>query len=643
MPKPPTRRTSPKPGSSLRLEDVDLSQLIDQFADAVIVADVETGTIQAWNRAAAAMFGYRGDEVLGELIEVLMPPEARARHSAGMAHYRGSATGELIGSGHTMALQALHSSGRRFPIDLSLSPLDFLAPPARRVMALIRDTSEREGVAARLREREAQLAEAQRLAGLGSWEWDIPADRVTWSDELYRIFGIQPGEFGATYQAYLGFVVAADRPLAERTVAEGLRDGRPFTYSCRIRRHDGELRVLHVSGAAAADDAGKVVRMRGAVLDVTDLHRLEDDLRAKEQVLRGIFNQTFEFIGLLDPAGTVLDVNDTALVSAGIPREAVVGRPFWEAPWWSHSAALQERLRAAIAAAAAGRLDRFEATHPTVDGTLLTIDFSIKPLRDAQGAVVMLIPEGRDVSQRRLLEDTLREQYERLQRTDALKDEFVNAVSHDLRTPLTAITGYAEFLEEATGLTPDQRGYVAQIQKSCRRLELMVDDLLDAARLDAGSFSLFAEEVDLAALVVEAVESLEPLIAAAGLKLELVAPAEPAPASVDPSRVERVLFNLISNAIKFNHAGGSIRVEVKREGTMVRTEVADTGTGIAAADLPRLFKRFSQLEAGSRERGGTGLGLSIGKAIVEAHGGCIDVASEEGRGSRFWFLLPASG
>lgn len=224
---------------------------------------------------------------------------------------------------------------------------------------------------------------------------------------------------------------------------------------------------------------------------------------------------------------------------------------------------------------------------------------------------------------------------------DRLKTNFVGAVSHDLRTPLTSIMGYAEFLEDeiAGTLSNQQIEFVQQIHKGARRLEYLLNDLLDFARLDAGTFKLTLEHTDLQGKLLEVSESLRPQIEEARLTLSVVSPTTPLIAQMDAQRIERVLINLLTNAIKFTLPGGTIRLKARLEGDRVICEVEDSGEGIAPADIPKLFRHFTQLSNGMR-RGGTGIGLSICKAIVEAHGGTIGVRSTLGQGSTFWFSLP---
>jgi signal transduction histidine kinase len=232
-------------------------------------------------------------------------------------------------------------------------------------------------------------------------------------------------------------------------------------------------------------------------------------------------------------------------------------------------------------------------------------------------------------------------QNQRLRELDELKTQFVNAVTHDLRTPLTSIKGFGEFLEDEVGgpLSPEQKGFVRQIQQSSRRLEGLVNDLLDFARIEAGTFHLRLVRADLGAQVRDNVESVQPLFRDAGVALSLSLPEDSLKAWIDPQRIDQVLSNLLSNAAKFTPPGGRVTVRLLAGPDALRCEVEDTGVGIAPADFDKLFRRFSQLQAGNA-KGGTGLGLSISKAIVEAHGGRIGVESEVGRGSTFWFTLP---
>jgi signal transduction histidine kinase len=232
---------------------------------------------------------------------------------------------------------------------------------------------------------------------------------------------------------------------------------------------------------------------------------------------------------------------------------------------------------------------------------------------------------------------------EHLQELDRLKGDFLNAASHELRTPLASIMGYSEFLEDGMGgpVSPEQLEFIREIQHGATRLQRLVDDLLDFARLEAGGFKLDQHEEDLREAISEVSRALLPQATAKGVSLRLELPAEPQDVRMDQRRIEQVLLNLVGNALKFTPAGGEVRIGVRGVSGAMRVEVTDSGIGIPAAQLPRLFEKFYQVDPSTtRSYGGTGLGLSIAKALVEAHGGEIGVESALGKGSCFWFTLP---
>jgi signal transduction histidine kinase len=235
----------------------------------------------------------------------------------------------------------------------------------------------------------------------------------------------------------------------------------------------------------------------------------------------------------------------------------------------------------------------------------------------------------------------LTEQNERLREADRLKDEFVALISHDLRTPLTSITGYVELaLEE--DLPDDARGFLHVVARNSERLLRLVNDLLFVARLQAGDMMLEQEELDLAEIVRDGVKAIEPRATAKEITLTSSVAAVP-PVRADRGRFLQVLDNLVSNAVKFTPEGGEVHVSLdERDGT-VCLEVSDSGMGISAADQRRLFERFFRADnAVAQQVPGTGLGLYICRAIAEAHDGTISVRSELGSGSTFRLELPVA-
>ncbi|MCC6223904.1 MAG: hypothetical protein IT201_10505 [Thermoleophilia bacterium] len=239
----------------------------------------------------------------------------------------------------------------------------------------------------------------------------------------------------------------------------------------------------------------------------------------------------------------------------------------------------------------------------------------------------------------------LAEQNERLREIDRMKDELVAVASHELRTPLTSILGYVRVLrEEGDELTVEHRRFLGVIERNARRLLDLVSDLLFVARVDAGGIRLELERIDLAAIVRDCLETHRQRAQTGGLTLSFASDGGVPAVDGDPGRLAQLVENLVANAIKFTPGGG--RVEVRLSGTGrggVALEVEDTGLGVPADEQERLFERFFRSStARTAAIQGTGLGLAIAKAIVDAHGGRISFASEEGVGTVFRVELPAA-
>ena len=221
-----------------------------------------------------------------------------------------------------------------------------------------------------------------------------------------------------------------------------------------------------------------------------------------------------------------------------------------------------------------------------------------------------------------------------------VKEEFVASVSHELRTPLTSINGFTSLILERDDLSDEVRNHLGVVQRNVDRLDRLVADLLQTAQLERGLVHLERERTDLAALVRQSLEAARPAVEGAGLALVSRVPQHLV-AMVDPQRFEQVVDNLLSNAVKYTPSGGRIEVDLSVTHDRVELVVLDTGIGISVSDRSHVFSRFFRTRlAAQRSIQGIGLGLSITKAIVDSHGGRVEVESEEGRGSTFRVRLP---
>lgn len=354
-------------------------------------------------------------------------------------------------------------------------------------------------------------------------------------------------------------------------------------------------------------------------------------LLQSERKFRAIFDQTFEFIGLLKPDGTVIEANNTILEFAGMKREDVIGTPLWETPWWSYDVNMQEKLKLAIAEARIGNFVRFESEHPDKNGQMMAVDFSLKPVLDDDGQVVLLIPEGRDISEKKEAEKRV--------------SEFYSTVSHELRTPLTSIRGALGLLEggKAGELSKRALQLVHMGRMESERLVRLINEILDIRKIEAGKLELKLEKLDAGSLVERTAESLQSFAEEAKVKIETRV-SENVEVLGDKDRLIQVLTNLVSNAVKFSPEDSVVTVFTEVKNGNVRVNVQDHGPGISKENLRKLFQMFQQVDSSdTRPKGGTGLGLAISKAIVEQHLGKVGVDTEVGKGSTFWFELPCHG
>lgn len=381
-----------------------------------------------------------------------------------------------------------------------------------------------------------------------------------------------------------------------------------------------------------------------------DNARIYEALRASEQKFHAIFQQTFQFIGLLSKDGIILEANHTALQFAGIGEDEVVGKPFWDTPWWAHSSEMQQRLREAVREAAGGKLVRFEATHPAPDGRLHYIDFSIKPITNSSGHVVQMIPEGRDITERKQAEVEIRRLNQQLEqrvieRTAQLEaankelEAFAYSVSHDLRAPLRAISGFSAILtrRHQANLNDEGQHYLDNIAQAGKRMARLIDDLLAYSRL--GRSVVRQRSIALDGILTPLAEEFAGRVKEIGGTLEI---ADDLPVVMgDRTLLTQIFTNLLDNALTYHRADvpAHVRVTLLSEAQMVTIRVHDNGIGISSEHYEKIFNIFQRLHS-EEDYPGTGIGLATVKKSVELLGGQLWIESEVGQGSTFFVKLP---
>jgi len=287
------------------------------------------------------------------------------------------------------------------------------------------------------------------------------------------------------------------------------------------------------------------------------------------------------------------------------------------------------------------RVEHYETVRRRKDGRLIDVSLTISPIRDGTGVIVGASKIARDITEQKEALRKLAEANEQLKRADRMKAEFLATLSHELRTPLNAILGWVQILKN--GATADDLAQgVPIIERNVRAQAQLIEDLLDMSRIEAGKINLDIQPVDLVEIVDASLETVRP--AAQGKEIRLTSAFSNIQGTVsgDRNRLQQILWNLLTNALKFTPKGGRVHVVIERSNSHVDLSVTDSGQGIAPEFLPEVFDRFRQADSSTtRPHGGLGLGLSIVKNLTELHGGSVQVTSGGvGRGATFTISLP---
>jgi PAS domain S-box-containing protein len=513
-------------------------------------------------------------------------------------------------------------------------------------ISIVEDISARKQAEAHLRETDERLSLALKAAGLGIFEWDVRADRAVWENErMYEIFGHRRADGALSKAQLLDRVHPDDADALERTLAGGMASGRPFHTTYRIRRTDGALRWLDLVGHFLAPDGGPL-RMIGVLTDNTEQQLAEETLRASEERFR-IMADTAPVMIWMSGTDTLCSFfNKPWLDFTGRPLEAELGNGWTEGV---HPDDLGHCLQIYVASFETRRPFGMDYRLRRHDGQYRWIFDQGVPRFSSSGEFLGYIGSCVDVTERKQAEaerEKLAEEQAARAAAEAAsrsKDEFLAMVSHELRSPLSAILSYAQTLRVGPRDADAINRVVRVIERNTKAQIQIIEDLLDSARITTGKLRIELAVIDLVPVLEAALDTVRPAASAKGVTLVLDCEPKPTEALGDPARLQQIVWNLLSNAIKFTPEGGRVSLGMKHDAGRIRIIVSDTGQGIEPGFLPFVFQRFSQTDTSSARRsGGLGLGLSLVKELVELHGGTISAKSEGvGRGATFTVTFPA--
>ncbi|QUD85946.1 ATP-binding protein [Phenylobacterium montanum] len=496
---------------------------------------------------------------------------------------------------------------------------------------------------------------------------DRSGSRLLINPEAERILGVfppvsEPQDWSRDYGLFLPDRMTPFPPeslplaraLAGETAADvevyvrnpGCPEGRWISATGRPlvdRSGEAQGAVVVFSDISARKLADEEIRAQNQSLEQRVQLRTEE-LRLRTRYLSALFDTLPMLVWLKDTESRYLAVNESCAALVGLSAEQMVGKFDLEV----RPRARAEAILAIDAEVMASRTRRtVEARIDGPDGEIW-LETDLAPVLDEDGTVLGTVGVSRDVSGRKAAETAREAAFDEAVRLARLRSEFMAQISHELRTPLNAILGYAQILRRDKRLTQRQSGGLATIQASAQHLLMLINDILDLSRIEADKLELRPVEIELAAFLRVVGDIIRVKAEEKGLAFtEELGDDLPAVVRVDDRRLRQVLLNLLGNAVKFTDSGAIVlRVlalppsnAAKGRGAWLRFEIEDTGLGITPSQIERIFQPFEQAGEALRREGGAGLGLAISRQLVRLMGGNIEVSSEVGEGSLFWFEL----
>ncbi|MBF0184967.1 MAG: response regulator [Magnetococcales bacterium] len=522
---------------------------------------------------------------------------------------------------------------------------------------------------------EKQLAEYQQLAKIGSWELDLHSNSLKWSEEVFRIFEMDPRYFAASYEGFIALVHPDDRELVNQTYLQSVRNQTSYNLEHRLLFSDGRLKHVHERGETHYDAAGKPIRSIGTVQDISErklaerreveqaarYHTLfqespislwEEDFSAVKQYLDTLQQQGItdmpnhlrshrETVKRCASLVRIVDINQSTihLFAASNQQEMLANLP-----QFFTDDSLEAFCDELIAFWRGQAMYCTDCNEKTLKGQVIWVQLHavlVAGYEQSWGRVLVTVV---DMTARKVAEQNLLAAKQAAEAANQAKSEFLATMSHEIRTPMNIIMGMSEVLVQqiAEGGDEQQVSYIHALQRNSNTLLELLNNLLDLTKVEADSIELESIEFDVMELLHNLVCMFQVLVKEKGVLLQLQAQIPSVQRRGDPLRLRQVLTNLISNAIKFTEHGSiTLAAHIDSlDGQRLSFSVSDTGIGIPEQKQAMIFQLFQQADTShTRKYGGTGLGLYLCKKIVALLGGNLQLASKPGQGSRFYFTI----
>lgn len=485
----------------------------------------------------------------------------------------------------------------------------------------------------------SRMEAALHAGAIGTWAWDVEADRFYADASLARMFAVEPSDVsGEPIARVVKSIHPDDLERVQKLIGHAIETGGRYVADYRVAQPDGSWKWVMARGQIERSADGTATRFPGVVIDVTDwkraqeeLDRVTEDSERLKRLYETILSNTPDFAYVFDLDRRFIYANDILLQMWGKRADEAIGKTFFEIGYEPWHAEMHER-----------EIEQVKATRTPIrgevpfDGTFgrRIYDYIFVPVFGANGEVEAVAGTTRDVTDRKKSEEALRD-------ADRKKDDFIALLAHELRNPLAPIRNGLEVLRMAEGDKETVASARSMMERQLGHMVRLIDDLLDVSRITRNKMELRRSRITLADVIGSAVEASAPAIEEMGHELTVAVPEEPIFLNADLTRLAQVFSNLLSNSAKYTPAGGRIWLSAEQAGDEAVVTVRDSGIGIPAVALPNIFDMFSQVDRSvERSSGGLGIGLALVKGLVEMHHGTVTAASADGEGSTFTVRLP---
>jgi len=549
------------------------------------------------------------------------------------------------------------------------------------------------------RDRE-RLRRAQSFAEIGTWEWNLQTNDLFWTDIIPVLFGYPEGDLETSFDNFITAVHPDDREKVQSAIRNSVESDKPYEIEHRVVWPDGTVRWLQEKGAVNRNTEGEPTQMLGVVRDITSTHEADEQLARQARLLNMLHDSLTAFIldgkfratldAMLDslleltdsefgflaevlnddrdiPYLRIQSITNIAWDPTSEEMFSRVGTDPFEFRDLSNMLGVsihEGNVVSVDESESPGLFKRLPKGHPSIH-TFLSVPIFVGPdlvgvfalanrnggydqnlirfLRPFSATYGVIINSQRMIDMEEVNRKSLVRAKRRADQANRAKSEFLSSMSHELRTPLNAIVGFSQLLESDSELNEDQKDSVEEILSASQHLLTLINEVLDLARIESGKLELSLETVPVRHIVDDTLTLLRMAAEKQGINIKTHTTGY-LQVTADWTRLKQALLNIISNAIKYNRAGGSVLIGAELHDTAwVDICVTDTGPGIPETRISELFQPFNRLGAELGHIEGTGIGLSLTQRLVELMGGSVGVKSEVGQGSTFWIRMPAAG